>query len=67
MSWEDELDDLEKNEKKGKKGKKDKIALQFDDECQEIKVTKKVQPETIKPKDKGEDYEALYQQRKQKG
>ena len=72
MSWEDELDDLEKdekNEKKGKKGKKekkDKIALQFDDECQEIKVTKQVQPETIKPKDKGVDYEALYQQRKQK-
>ena len=67
MSWEDELDDIEKNEKKEeKKGKKEKIALQFDDESQEIKVTKVVQQETIKPKDKAIDYEALYQKRKQK-
>ena len=41
MSWEDELDDIEKNEKKEeKKGKKEKIALQFDDESQEIKLKK---------------------------
>ena len=67
MSWEDELDDIEKNEEKEeKKGKKEKIALQFDDESQEIKVTKVVQQETIKPKDKAIDYEALYQKRKQK-
>ena len=65
MSWEEELDDIQEKEKKGEKDK-NKIVFDFDDECNEIKVTKKVQQETLKPKEKEVDYEALYQQRKQK-
>ena len=64
MSWEDELDELE--EKNEEKDNKNKLTSKFNDESEEIQVTKEVQPETIKKKDKPIDYEALYNIRKQK-
>ena len=64
MSWEDELDELE--EKNEEKDNKNKLTSKFNDESEEIQVTKEVQPETIKKKDKPIDYEALYNKRKQK-
>lgn len=64
MSWEDELEELE--DKNEEKDNKNKLTSKFNDESEEIQVTKEVQPETIKKKDKPIDYEALYNKRKQK-
>ena len=59
--WENELDDMESKEKEEKKPK---LASKFDDESEEITVTKEVQKETIKQKDKPIDYEKKYNERK---
>ena len=48
MSWEDELEELE--EKNEEKDNKNKLTSKFNDESEEIQVTKEVQPETIKKK-----------------
>jgi len=59
--WENELDDIESKEKEEKKPK---LKSKFDDESEEITVTKEVQKETIKQKDKPIDYEKKYNERK---
>jgi hypothetical protein len=59
--WENELDDEESKEKEDKKPK---LKSKFDDESEEITVTKEVQKETIKQKDKPIDYEKKYNERK---
>ena len=59
--WENELDDMESKEKKESKPK---LKSKFDDESEEITVTKEVQKETIKQKDKPIDYEKKYNERK---
>ena len=59
--WENELDDMESKEKEDTKPK---LKSKFDDESEEITVTKEVQKETIKQKDKPIDYEKKYNERK---
>ena len=59
--WENELDDMESKEKEESKPK---LKSKFDDESEEITVTKEVQKETIKQKDKPIDYEKKYNERK---
>jgi len=67
MSWEDEADDLDEIEKNGeKKEEEDKKNLftKFNDETEEIQVTKEVIQETIREKDKPVDYEKKYQEKR---
>jgi hypothetical protein len=59
--WENELEDIESKEKEEKKPN---LKSKFDDESEEITVTKEVQKETIKQKDKPIDYEKKYNERK---
>ena len=61
MSWEDEIDDIEADKKEEPKKS---ILSKFNDESEEIIVTKEVQQETIRKKDKPIDYEKKYQERK---
>ena len=62
MSWEDELDDEKEDTKKNEPKKN--ILSKFNDESEEIIVTKTAKNETIRQKDKPIDYEKKYQERK---
>jgi len=62
MSWEDELDDEKEDTKKNEPKKN--ILSKFNDESEEIIVTKTAKIETIRQKDKPIDYEKKYQERK---
>ena len=62
MSWEDELDDDKEDTKKNEPKKN--ILSKFNDESEEIIVTKTAKNETIRQKDKPIDYEKKYQERK---
>ena len=62
MSWEDEIDDEKEDTKKNEPKKN--ILSKFNDESEEIIVTKTAKNETIRQKDKPIDYEKKYQERK---
>jgi len=59
--WETFEDD---NEPKEKEEKRPRLKFKFDDESEEITVTKEVQNETIKQKEKPIDYEKKYNEKK---
>ena len=58
--WGNELQDIEPKEKEEKKPK---LKSKFDDESEEITVTKEIQKGTIKQKDKPIDYEKKYNEK----